>query len=250
MSRVYGLLLVGWMVLGTAGCVGPMGAGCCGPAVTGSCDGQCDSCTGCGELYVDPWINQPADCVDPCDACGNYNGQSCGKCRSVFAGFKSLWGYRCGCDPGPVAMSDRCFAPDRCQGCDSGCDGCLAEPACGCEGPCQCGVPVEPGCGLEPGCGFEAAYPLEPACGIEPGCGFEPACGCEGPCSCDGGQVYSEPHVVESVPQGIELDSGLQPPILESPSGGRKAAPVPQQSRKIFTPRTNTARGFLNEYRR
>lgn len=100
----------------SVGCCGPMwhpGSGIgCGP----TCDDGCGACDGCGELYVDPWINDPADCCDPCDSCGNFNGQSCGKCRPVFAGVKSLWGYRC---------------EDNCGGCDSavgygddcGCDG-------------------------------------------------------------------------------------------------------------------------------
>ena len=166
MSRVFGLLLVGWIAVAMTGCVGPMGAGCCGPmGGQGLCDtgcaggdacGGCNSCTGCGELYIDPWINHPADCVDPCDGCGNYNGQSCGKCRSIFSGVASLWGYRCGCDPAPVALSDRCFAPSCGADC-GGCDSCAVEPACGCEGPCGCGVVAEPVCGLEPACGCEPA---------------------------------------------------------------------------------------------
>lgn len=230
MSRVLGLLVVGWFAIAVTGCVGPMGAGCCGPSVGGACAGSsCDSCTGCGELYVDPWINNPADCVDPCDACGNHNGQSCGKCRSVFSGVGSLWGYRCGCDPGPGGCTDRQFAP-RCAsgcdviGCDGGCTSCVSEPACGCEGSCDCGGYVEPGCGFEPSCGLE------------------PACGCEGGCSCGGGIVsdYSS-HPGEYV---VESPSNVRPaPVAEKPY-------KPQRTRKIFNPRTETARGFLNEYHR
>ena len=126
-----------WMT----GCVGPMACGpggACGPIAFNDCDG-CGDCQGCGELYIDPWINEPADCCDPCDRCGNYNGQSCGKCRSVFAGFPSLWGYRCS------------------PGCDSGCDSCGVAT---CDGGCDA-VPVDVGCGLEP------------ACGCEPGCGCD-----------------------------------------------------------------------------
>lgn len=242
MSRVFGLVLVGWVALGLTGCVGPMGAGCFGPmggpgfcdscdsgCGNASCDG-CDSCTGCGELYVDPWINHPADCSDPCDACGNFNGQSCGKCRSVFAGIATLWGYRCGCDGGPIATTDRTFAPTCGVGCD-GCDSCYVEPACGCEGPCDCGVIVEPGCGMEP------------VCGVEPGCGLEPACGCEGGCSCGGvgvSESYGPPpgeYIIEA-PEQASIQSQHRPY-------------TPQRTRKIFTPRTETAsRGFLNDYRR
>lgn len=93
----------------------PNGVG--GPlAFHSTCTG-CDQCDGCGELYVDPWINHPAEHCDPCDGCGNYNGQACGKCRSVFGGFPSLWGYRA--------------TPLGCGGCgDAGCDGGYS----GCQG--------------------------------------------------------------------------------------------------------------------
>ncbi len=120
------LLLVFGLTL-SVGCCGPMwnpgcGTGCAGGCATACSDG-CGSCGGCGELYVDPWINDPADCCDPCDSCGNYNGQSCGKCRPVFAGVKSLWGYRC--DDGCGASCDGACG----GGCDGGCDS-----GCGCDG--------------------------------------------------------------------------------------------------------------------
>ena len=116
------------------GCVGPMAhgplGGCCGPAVASN---DC-ACNGCGELYVDPWINHPADCVDPCDMCGNYNGQSCGRCRPMFEGIRSLWGYRCG---------------PQCGGCDD--PGCAVECSGGflgggCGTPCSCGGGCDAGC--------------------------------------------------------------------------------------------------------
>ncbi|MEO1616736.1 MAG: hypothetical protein AAFV88_12840 [Planctomycetota bacterium] len=227
MLRAIGLLLIGLFPLAMTGCVGPMGAGCCGPIAsscgscnsgceTGSCGG-CDSCSGCGELYIDPWINHPADCVDPCDQCGNFNGQSCGKCRSVFAGAKSLWGYRCGCEAAPTPLSDRCFAP-RCSSSCGGCDECVSEPACGCEGACDCG--------------------FEPSCGLEPGCGMEVSCGCEGGCSCGGGEYYPEViHTAPTVIEGHAMDS-VEP------------AYKPSRTRQIFRPRTATNHGFLNEHRR
>ena len=118
------------------GCVGPMACGpdgSCGPVGLASCDG-CGECEGCGELYLDPWINHPADACDPCDKCGNYNGQSCGKCRSVFSGIASLWGYRCGDCPPPACGCGNV----SCGGCDGvalgGCDGVACD---GCDG---CGV--------------------------------------------------------------------------------------------------------------
>lgn len=117
------LLLIFGLTL-SVGCCGPLwNPGCgtgCGTGCATACGDGCGACGGCGELYVDPWINHPADCCDPCDACGNYNGQSCGKCRPVFAGVKSLWGYRCddgcGCDSGCGVACD--------GGCDSGCGDC------------------------------------------------------------------------------------------------------------------------------
>ncbi|EGF28001.1 hypothetical protein [Rhodopirellula baltica] len=131
-------------LLMSTGCVGPMWNACgpCGPGVgcdSGACGescGGCDSCDGCGELYIDPWINEPADCYDPCDSCGNYNGQSCGKCRAVFTGIKSIWGYkRDGCGTGcdtcaggrpmfPVADLGGCDGCGGCDSCSTGCDSC------------------------------------------------------------------------------------------------------------------------------
>ncbi|MGB7326268.1 MAG: hypothetical protein WBD31_15445 [Rubripirellula sp.] len=140
--------VIAWSaLLWMTGCVGPMACGpngANGPLAINSCGG-CGDCEGCGELYIDPWINEPANCVDPCDKCGNHNGQSCGKCRSVFSGFESLWGYRCndGCDScGSASCGGGCCPPISGGAlgggpgdCDSGC-GC----ASGCDGGCEsCG---------------------------------------------------------------------------------------------------------------
>lgn len=148
-SAVVFCLVATW----TSGCcVGPMGCGpnACGPLAFGHpCDG-CEQCDGCGELYIDPWINHPPDCCDPCDSCGNYSGQSCGKCRPVFAGAKTLWGYRRG---------DQCS--DQCDSC--------GEVQCGCEIASGCG----PACG-----GCDSCTPLENSCGIDTAtCGMEPMAG-------------------------------------------------------------------------
>jgi hypothetical protein len=102
---------------------GPMSCGSCssGPVLAGSCGGCSHGCDGCGERYIDEWINHPPTC-DPCDSCGNHNGQSCTACRPMFDGFKSLWGYRrdCGCGQ---SSCDSCGT--SCDGgCDSGCESC------------------------------------------------------------------------------------------------------------------------------
>ncbi|QDT10330.1 hypothetical protein [Planctomycetes bacterium K23_9] len=207
---------------------GPLG-GCCGPASAS----HSDACTGCGELYVDPWINHPADCVDPCDTCGNFNGQSCGKCRPIFGGIRSLWGYRCGDDceecVGPVCFNGRCGALNGGGGC--GCDGgCSGGCDGGCDsGGCSCGSEV-----VGPSCGCEAA------CGCEPSCGFEPACGLETIHSGEvlygdnGGQIINEgEYIVEGQPtphRSVEIQPADQPY-------------KPERSRKIFNPRPRVATG-------
>lgn len=125
------LLLPAVLLLAAGGCVGPMA---CGPFACGTacCDGPLswgktacgDPCNGCGELYIDEWINHPPKCCDPCDTCGNYTGQSCHACRPIMRGFPSLWGYRC--EP-PPAGCDRVEGRVGCGfegGCDSGCASC------------------------------------------------------------------------------------------------------------------------------
>ena len=129
-TRSVSLAFFACSLIWATGCVGPLACGPtgdCGPVAFSSCDG-CGDCEGCGELYIDPWINHPADVCDPCDRCGNYNGQSCGKCRSVFSGIASLWGYRCdvGCGCGDVS----------CGGCDGVIDGCCGDSCDGCDSGC------------------------------------------------------------------------------------------------------------------
>ena len=168
--------------------------GCCGPLAN-----ACRS--GCGEVYIDPWINEPCD--DPCDSCGNHNGQSCGSCRPLYAGVKTVWGYRYdgGCD--------------SCSGCDS------------CGGGCDsCG-------GHEPNCGAEIS------CGAEVTCGFETAAGsCSGCASCSGGSHYVDSGMPygESVHYGesiIESDphESARVVIPGAPTPRRAPLPRPRQSR-------------------
>ena len=109
-------------------CTGPQGCISCGDCATGGC--ASDPCNGCGDLYVDPWVNEPASCCDPCDSCGNYNGQSCGACRPMMAGFPTLWGYRCSPDCEPASCG---INLGLCGGCDSSsCDGACDAYVDGC----------------------------------------------------------------------------------------------------------------------
>ncbi len=125
--------LMGFALIAT-GCCGPMacgpmgGCGSCsnGPLMNLGCGGGCGGCDGCGETYVDEWVNHPPSCCDPCDSCGNYNGQDCSACRPMFDGFKSLWGYRrdCGCDTSDCGCETSCGSEAPGCGCESGgCDG-------------------------------------------------------------------------------------------------------------------------------
>lgn len=187
--------------------------GCCGPMMCGSCN------SGCGEIYIDPWINEPAGC-DPCDSCGNYNGQSCGSCRPVLSGLATLWGYRydAHCDGG--------------GGCDSIGGG--FEPACGIEAPCgacdSCQGGFEPACGIETPCG---------GCDSCHG-GFEPACGIEAPCggcdSCQGSPshyVHSAPIHGPSVVEHDELEPSrvVTPPPRRVSRGGTATPHNPKPRR-------------------
>lgn len=126
-ARKWGFGLLGLAALSLSGCVGPMACGptgcdAHGPVAWNDCGG-CGNCESCDEWYIDAWINHPADACDPCDGCGNYNGQSCGKCRPMFSGYKSLWGYRR--DPGPPSCdAGACHGghethSSSCGGCDS-----------------------------------------------------------------------------------------------------------------------------------
>ncbi|WP_164104186.1 hypothetical protein [Candidatus Laterigemmans baculatus] len=154
---------------------GLLTTGCCGPMLAKACR------SGCGEVYVDPWINEPFH--DPCGSCGNYNGQSCGSCRVPYAGVKTVWGYR---------YDSGCDSCDGCSSCGGGCDSCGGH---------------EPNCGAEIGWGGEVGCGAEVTCGLETGTGS-----CSGCASCGGGSLgyvdtpvpYGEPTIIgESI---IESD--------------------------------------------
>lgn len=153
-----------WMavaVIATAfagGCCGPMACGprchdgivAIGGAVASASHGGCSSgCEGCGERYIDEWINHPPDCCEPCDDCGNHDGQSCGACRGIFEGIPSLWGYRrdCGCDQ----TCERAWGPGGGLGGVFGLGRPTTGPSCG----------GEPSCGCDHCTNVDARFPIE-----------------------------------------------------------------------------------------
>ena len=110
-----------------------------GPLMFG---GPCGNCTGCGELYIDPWINHAPkkNCLD-CDGTATSN---CKSCRPLTAGIKAMIGLhdRIGRDSTPAPREVSCGLESRhsCLGCDN------CEPTC--EIPeVSCGVP-EVTCGV------------------------------------------------------------------------------------------------------
>jgi hypothetical protein len=204
----------------STGCVSPMGCGnnACGPISIAGCGGcgECGGagdCEGCGELYVDPWINHPPT-SDPCDCCGNHNGQSCGRCRGVYNGFASLWGYRRHAD----TQCGSCGPLLSAGGCGPSCDGCSS---CGGD-QCSDGVQCSDGAQCS-------------------SCGDVGVSSDSGTCSsCAGGAleqqtvryanspVYSDGEVV------VDSDEGYDMPVAQSYQ--------PSRERKIFRPAQNMSR--------
>ncbi|MEQ8790760.1 MAG: hypothetical protein RIC55_30965 [Pirellulaceae bacterium] len=91
---------------GPTGCGAVGGAGACHSCGEVGCGGACMSgplqmarqmatCgAGCGNLYINEWINDPPDRCDPCDDCGNWGPRGCKSRVWGRQGFTSLWGYR------------------------------------------------------------------------------------------------------------------------------------------------------------
>lgn len=104
------------------------GAGCacgpCGPMMSGGCStGGCgeaamvgprltpgllagSSCrAGCGEVYVDEWLNEPP-VADNCGGCGGCS--SCGERQPIRTALRLLWGtpYQGSCDGACDSMGD------------------------------------------------------------------------------------------------------------------------------------------------
>lgn len=88
--------------------LGPVGAPVAGPACGPVCASGCDPCgepcdwhplgwlvtlfhpitycgRSCGEVYINEFHNDPPDCCDPCDRCGQYVGGACstGGCAAL-----------------------------------------------------------------------------------------------------------------------------------------------------------------------
>lgn len=111
-----------------------VGSGCCCTQGMNSCSGMvgCSTCPtnscgtgpllglascrgGCGETYVDEWVNEPP-CIDDCGYCSS----GCDNCRSdrpVRSMLRLLWGipYDGGCG---------CATSSCDSGCDGGCSSC------------------------------------------------------------------------------------------------------------------------------
>ncbi len=110
-----------WFACSGCACVQSVPAGNCG---TAACRGGLGSgvlldliaCRGgCGEIYVDEWVNEPPtpdQCGFPCGGCGH-----CVQCQPVRNALRLLWGrpYVGACH------SDVCGT-----GCDGGCSSCDA----------------------------------------------------------------------------------------------------------------------------
>ncbi len=115
-----GLVLACLLTLMSAGCCCTQGLTTCnscascdgGACATGPLGGHGSCHSGCGEVYVDEWLNTP-----PCiDDCGYSNCNTCGprRCRPVLAFVRLLF---CG-DP-----------QGGCGGCESGCSSCSSGGA-------------------------------------------------------------------------------------------------------------------------
>ena len=113
-----------------------------GPLMFG---GPCGNCTGCGELYVDPWINHPP--TKNCEDCDGSRTSNCKSCRPLKAGIKAIMGLHCGaaCDSMLASGEVSCGLEHR-HSCD-GCESCVPQEP-------TCGIP-EISCGIEEAtCGF------------------------------------------------------------------------------------------------
>ncbi len=92
----------------------------CTSCPTGNCGAgpfmQHNSCkSGCGEVYVDEWLNHPP-CADDC----GYNNCMCEDCRPVRTLLRALWGT-----PYIAPGCDSCG-----NHCDSGCSSCSGGHGC------------------------------------------------------------------------------------------------------------------------
>jgi hypothetical protein len=81
MHRAIGLALLSALALAQCGCCSfHKKCSCRGPFPDKWCS------QGCGPLYWSEWHNDPPDCHDPCNRCGNYVGRGCPCCSHAPAG--------------------------------------------------------------------------------------------------------------------------------------------------------------------
>ena len=107
---------------GPTGCGARPATGPCNSCGEMGCGGVCtmgplammrkmSTCgAGCGNIYVNEWINDPPDACDPCDDCGNWVGpRGCkGRVWGFGLGARNLWGYRFNKGHGAAACSSGC----------------------------------------------------------------------------------------------------------------------------------------------
>ena len=124
------LLIPSLLLLGVTGCT--ISHSACtsarGPIMFG---GPCGDCTGCGERYVDPGINQPTKRAVPCPSCEGSLASGCHACRPIMSGVRNILGNK---TSGPCDSIDRLV--DTSCGIEESisCDGCSKcqrrEPTC------------------------------------------------------------------------------------------------------------------------
>ncbi len=88
---------------------GGVGCGKCGPSLRQRIRDKLTCGSGCGDLVLDEWFDNPPDCCDPCDNWGGYSGKH--TCPPKPFGLCNLWGVRvegcssCGVAPGLLSKS-------------------------------------------------------------------------------------------------------------------------------------------------
>jgi hypothetical protein len=111
--RSVGMALLGLVIATQSGCC-LLHKFCCWKK-------SCEFCgSGCGEVYWSEWHNDPPDCLDPCNRCGNYVGPQC--CTDG-----------CGCKAQSPPCDGDCGGSCSSCGGGGGFGGC-SSGGCGCGG--------------------------------------------------------------------------------------------------------------------